>query len=74
MTVVAEEGVRRSICDMSLLIFHLILSSFTFEGVDVSIAQQILDFNQQRYPNGMASLPLSSRVRFIALNSISPSL
>lgn len=30
-----EEGVRRSICDMALVIFHLVLSSFTFDGVHV---------------------------------------
>jgi hypothetical protein len=47
------EGVRRSICDMTLLIFHLVLSSFTFDGVDVSMAQKVLDWNLKRYPNGV---------------------
>lgn len=49
----AEEGVRRSICDMALLIFHLVLSSFTFDGIDVSMAQKIIDWNLKRYPNGV---------------------
>ena len=49
---VAQEGVRRAICDMSLLIFHLVLSSFTFEGVDISMAQKILNYHITRYPNG----------------------
>ncbi|KAG6809573.1 hypothetical protein H0H92_015737 [Tricholoma furcatifolium] len=31
-----EESVRRSVCDMALLIFHLVLSSFTVEGIDIS--------------------------------------
>ncbi|KII83697.1 hypothetical protein PLICRDRAFT_180049 [Plicaturopsis crispa FD-325 SS-3] len=53
-TVTREnEGVRRSICDMSLLIFHLVLSSLTFDGVDMSMAQKILDYNLKRYPNGV---------------------
>ncbi|KAG6828152.1 hypothetical protein H0H92_009003 [Tricholoma furcatifolium] len=47
-----EEGVRRSICDMALLIFHLVLSSFTVEGIDISVARRILDWNLVRFPNG----------------------
>ncbi|TFK64860.1 hypothetical protein BDN72DRAFT_774082 [Pluteus cervinus] len=50
---VEEEGVRRSICDMSLLIFHLVLSSFTFDGVDIGMATKILQWNLKRYPNGV---------------------
>lgn len=46
------EGVRRAICDMSLLIFHLVLSAFTFEGVDVRKAARVLEWNLKRYPNG----------------------
>ncbi|KAF8200119.1 hypothetical protein BJ912DRAFT_1029695 [Pholiota molesta] len=49
----AEEGVRRSIADMALLIFHLVLSSFTFEGVDVRMAGRIVRWNLKRYPNGV---------------------
>lgn len=48
----ADEGVRRSICDMSLLMFHLFLSSFTHDGVDVMMAQKIVDWNLKRYPEG----------------------
>jgi hypothetical protein len=44
--------VRRSICDMWLLIFHLFLSSFTHDGVDVMMAQKIVDWNLKRYPEG----------------------
>jgi hypothetical protein len=54
---IAEEGVRRTICDMSLLIFHLVLSSFTFDGVDIAVAQRVLDFNMKRYPNGILLPP-----------------
>ncbi|KAI0742250.1 hypothetical protein C8Q80DRAFT_1186927 [Daedaleopsis nitida] len=48
-----QEGVRRTICDMALLIFHLVLSSYTFEGVDIHMAQKILDYHIERYPNGV---------------------
>jgi hypothetical protein len=37
---------------MALIIFHLFLSTFTFEGIDVLMAQKILDWNLKRYPNG----------------------
>lgn len=39
-------------CDMALLLFHLVLSSITFDGVDIEMAQKILDYNVKRYPNG----------------------
>lgn len=48
-----EEGVRRSICDMVLLIFHLVMSSFTHAGVDIPMAQKILEWNLARYPSGV---------------------
>ncbi|KAI0049076.1 hypothetical protein FA95DRAFT_1489914 [Auriscalpium vulgare] len=48
-----DEGVRRSICDMCLMIFHLVLSSFTYDGVDIPMAQKIVDWNLKRYPNGV---------------------
>ncbi|KLO18664.1 hypothetical protein SCHPADRAFT_899460 [Schizopora paradoxa] len=62
---IKEEGVRRTICDMALLIFHLVLSSFTFEGVDVLMAQKILDWNLRRYPNGVFFLFGQGRLQLI---------
>lgn len=47
---------------MALLIFHLVLSSFTFDGVNVSIAAKILDWNLKRYPNGPFSVIFTPRV------------
>jgi hypothetical protein len=38
---------------MTLLIFHLVLSSFTFDGVDIEVASKILEWNLKRYPNGV---------------------
>lgn len=48
-----KEGVRRTVCDMILLIFHLVISSFTFEGVNMAMARRILDWNLRRYPTGV---------------------
>lgn len=48
-----EEGVRRSIIDMALLIFHLALSSFTSDGIDIPRATNILRWNSARYPRGI---------------------
>lgn len=53
MLIAEEEGVRRTVCDICLLIFHLVLSSFTFDGVDIAMAQKILDWNLRRYPSGV---------------------
>lgn len=47
-----DEGVPGTICDIVLLIFHLALSSFTFDGVDNAMAQNILDRNLRPDPNG----------------------
>lgn len=38
---------------MALMIFHLVLSSFTYDGVDIIMAQKVLDWNLKRYPNGV---------------------
>ncbi|GJE96162.1 hypothetical protein PsYK624_123550 [Phanerochaete sordida] len=48
-----QEGVRRTICDMFLIIFHLVFSGFTFEGVDMRMAEKIINYNITRYPNGV---------------------
>lgn len=60
-----DEGVRRSICDMTLLIFHLFLSSFTHDGVDVMMAQKIVDWNLKRYPEGSVPPLLFSKFKSI---------
>lgn len=57
-----DEGVRRSICDMSLVIFHLFLSNFTHDGVDVMMAQKIVDWNLKRYPEGVFFLLAQGRL------------
>ncbi|KIM66408.1 hypothetical protein SCLCIDRAFT_1211163 [Scleroderma citrinum Foug A] len=47
-----DEGVRRPFCDMTLLIFHLVLSMYTFEGVDINMAERIVNWNLKTYPDG----------------------
>ncbi len=37
---------------MTLLIFHLFLSSFTHDGVDIMMAQKVVEWNLKRYPEG----------------------
>ena len=54
---IEEEGLRRSLCDMYLLLFHLVLSAFTFTGVDLEMAETILNWNLKRYPAGMFRPP-----------------
>lgn len=44
---------------MSLIIFHLVFSAFTFEGVDMSMAEKILNYNIKRYPNGKLAFPVA---------------
>ncbi|KAJ7627995.1 hypothetical protein DFH06DRAFT_1226877 [Mycena polygramma] len=61
----AQEGVRRAICDMSLLIFHLVLSSFTFDGVDVQMAARIVEWNLKRYPDGVFFLFGAGRLALV---------
>lgn len=39
--------------DMVILIFHLVLSGFTFDGVDIEAASIVLDWNLKRYPSGV---------------------
>ncbi|KAG6891871.1 hypothetical protein C0993_005885, partial [Termitomyces sp. T159_Od127] len=46
-----DEGVRRPICDMALLIYHLVISSYTGAGVDISVAARVLEWNLKRFPN-----------------------
>ncbi|KII86100.1 hypothetical protein PLICRDRAFT_56563 [Plicaturopsis crispa FD-325 SS-3] len=65
-TISAEdEGLRRSIADIALLVFHLVISSFVFKGVDMSLAQIMLDWNVKRYPEGVFFLFGEGRLRLL---------
>ncbi|KAH9019529.1 hypothetical protein EDB84DRAFT_1516889 [Lactarius hengduanensis] len=57
-----EPSVGQVYADMTLLIFHLFLSSFTRDGVDVMMAQKIVDWNLKRYPEGVFFLLAQGRL------------
>ncbi|CAE6465135.1 unnamed protein product [Rhizoctonia solani] len=46
-------GVRRPLCDLVLVVFHLVMSGFTREGVDVHEAENIVEWNLQQYPQSI---------------------
>lgn len=46
-------GVRRPLCDLVLIVFHLVMSGFTREGVDVHEAETIVEWNLQHYPQSI---------------------
>ncbi|CAE6449505.1 unnamed protein product [Rhizoctonia solani] len=48
-----KEGVRRPLCDLVLIVFHLVMSGFTREGVDVHEAENIVEWNLQQYPQSI---------------------
>jgi len=58
-----QEGIRRFLADIALLVFHLILGGFFSEGVDIPLAQNILDWNLRRYPDGFFYHFLQGRLR-----------
>jgi hypothetical protein len=39
--------------DMVLLMFHLVFSTITYNGIDIPFASQILGYNAARYPRGI---------------------
>lgn len=48
-----NEGIRRPVCDMILLTFHLVISVLMpVSGVDIPAARKILAYNMKRYPDG----------------------
>ncbi|KAG6826432.1 hypothetical protein H0H93_016509, partial [Arthromyces matolae] len=59
---ISEEGIRRPIVDLALLLFHLVLSTYTSEGVDIPLAARIVEFNLHRYPDGPLPLLAAGRL------------
>ncbi len=49
----ADEGIRRLLCDMMVLTFHTVLSSVTFDGIDITMADKIVRWSSHRYPNSV---------------------
>lgn len=58
-----NEGIRRPICDMILLTFHLVISVLMpVAGVDIPTARKILAYNMRRYPDGIFFLYFQARL------------
>ncbi|KDN52642.1 hypothetical protein K437DRAFT_174585 [Tilletiaria anomala UBC 951] len=58
-----EEGIRRVICDMGILLYELVISTFMpVNGVDINYADKILHYNLDRYPQGIFFLYFSGRL------------
>lgn len=60
-----DEGLRRPMCDMMLLVFHLVLSAYTFEGIDVNMARRVVEWNLERYPNSVFFLFGAGRLALV---------
>ncbi|KAG8881637.1 hypothetical protein FRB97_009326 [Tulasnella sp. 331] len=57
-----EEGLRRPVADLMLLVFHLYISTITYAGVSVGQARSLLDYNLKLYPGGVFFLFLKGRL------------
>jgi len=57
------EGIRSPICDMTLLMYHLVVSTFLpVPGVDVPFAEKVLLYHLKRYPEGVFFLYFHGRL------------
>lgn len=57
------EGIRSPICDMTLLMYHLVVSTFLpVPGVDIAFAEKVLLYHLQRYPEGVFFLYFHGRL------------
>ncbi|WFC96986.1 hypothetical protein MBRA1_003652 [Malassezia brasiliensis] len=57
------EGVRRPLCDMMLLLYHLVIAAYVpVTDVDLTLADQVLSWNLQRFPRGIFFLYFSARL------------
>ena len=53
---------------MVLLIFHLVFSGITYNGIDIDFAEQILEWNAKRYPSGVFFLFGQGRLALFRAN------
>ncbi|GJN90607.1 hypothetical protein Rhopal_003619-T1 [Rhodotorula paludigena] len=58
-----QEGIRRPICDMVLLMHHLVIANYLpVGGVDIPTAANILHYELDRYPGGIFFLYFAGRL------------
>jgi hypothetical protein len=59
----SEEGVRRPLCDIAILVYHLVISAYVpVTDVDFEFADKVLSWNLVRFPNGIFFLYFSARL------------
>lgn len=60
---VETEGVRRVICDMAMLVYHLVISTFIpVPAVNIPYAEKVLNHHLARYPHGVFFLYFHGRL------------
>ena len=60
---IKEEGIRRALCDMAMLVYHLVVSTFVpVPGVDIPFAEKVLNYHLARYPRGVFFLYFDGRL------------
>ncbi|PWN42672.1 hypothetical protein IE81DRAFT_289951 [Ceraceosorus guamensis] len=60
---IEDEGLRRQVCDMGILLYHLVISTFIpVNGTDIDFADKVLHYNLDRYPQGVFFLYFSGRL------------
>lgn len=60
------QGIRRPLCDMSLLMYHLCISTFIpAPRVDVDVAARVLEYNLKLYPHGIFFLYFNGRFKSV---------
>ena len=58
-----QEGVRRPMCDMAILLYHLVIAAHVpVTDVDLAFADKVLSWNLQRFPHGIFFLYFSARL------------
>ncbi|KAE8250525.1 hypothetical protein A4X13_0g4653 [Tilletia indica] len=58
-----EEGVRRPLCDIAIMCYHLIFSSYVpITDIDIDMGDKILSWNLVRFPQGIFFLYFSARL------------
>lgn len=62
-TIVSETGLRRQMCDMVLVVYHVVLSKMVpLSNVDIPFAEIILDDCLTHYPRGVFFLYLNGKL------------
>ncbi|KAL0081138.1 hypothetical protein J3Q64DRAFT_1756754 [Phycomyces blakesleeanus] len=59
----SDEGLRRQLCDMVIILYHIVLSRMMpLENVDVNLAERVLAYNLEIYPNAVFFLYFNGRL------------